>query len=154
MIRKAIIMLCMGTTLAGCATSGTRVLPSYTLENGARLQDVVTTAGDPNGAAPTVVAVTTYDITTPGVVAMVARDQATGKALGPAIATAVAGGVALGVPLIAAAAIRDADKTLVQSTSYNTSGNVAYGGGDAGDIDAATQATLDCARAADCDVSN
>ena len=140
--------------LAACATSETQVLPAYTLENGAMLQDVVTIGGDRQGGAPSLTAVTTYDIGTPGVAKVISREHAAGAAIGPQIAKGLSLGVPIAVGAVGAAAASDGDDTRVTNTSYQTSGNVAYDGGNAGDIDAATQVVGSCQGSDSCNVSN
>ncbi len=135
---------------AACTTPHTTVLPAYTLENGAVLQDVVTVGGDPDGGAPSLTTVTTYDLSEPGAVAVVSREHAAGAAIGPQVAK----GLSLGVPIAVGAIAAGDDETRITNTSYQTSGNVAYDGGDAGDIDAVTQVIGSCAGGASCDTSN
>lgn len=141
------------TMSAGCATTGTRVLAPYQLANGAQLQDVVTIAGDPGGGAASITAVSTYDVSRPGQAVLVARDHAAERAIGALVAGGFAAGIPIAAGVVGAAAIRGADRKLIQSTSYSTSGNISYGG-DAGDIDAANQAIGDCRERDSCTISN
>ncbi len=144
-----------GTALLsiGCATPANHVLSPYTLVNGAVLQDVVTIAGDPQGGAPSVTVVSTYDVTQADEVELVSREHGVGPPLGPAIARGLSLGVPIAIGAIGAAAARNQDETFIQETNYSTQGNISYGG-DAGDIDAANQAIWECAAGGDCGVSN
>ena len=151
--RRTLGTLALLGLLGACATPGTRVLPAYTLDNGAVLQDVVTIGGDPGGGAPSLTVVTTYDLSVPGTANVVSREHAAGAAIGPQVAK----GLSLGLPIaggaIGAAALADGDDTRVTNASYATSGNTATGG-DAGDIDAVTQVIGRCRGAEGCDASN
>lgn len=145
------VSLAVSALLASCTSPETKVLPAYTLANGAVLQDVVTIGGDPDGGAPSLTVVTTYDLGTPGAATLVAREHAAGKAIGPEIAGALGLGVPIAIGAIGAAVASDGDR--VTSTSYQTSGNVSYGG-DAGDIDAVTQNIDTCSGTQSCTPSN
>jgi hypothetical protein len=140
--------------LAGCADSGTQVLPPYELANGRVLQDVVTVAADRSAGAPVITALTTYDVHAGGEARVVSHASASAPGTGQLIAAGL-GQVGTGVTaaVIADAILDDDDDdgggTMVSSV-YNTSGNTADGG-DAGDIDAVT---VVCPGDPRCSVSN
>ena len=129
------------------------MLPAYTLENGAVLQDVVSIGGDGSGGAPSLTVVTTYDLSRPGTATVVAREHAAGAAIGPQVAKGLSLGLPIAAGAVGAAALADGDDTRITNASYATAGNSATGG-DAGDIDAVTQVIGSCDGADGCDVSN
>ena len=137
-------ILAVGSLVAtvGCAQSQTTVLPSYQLDNGRRLQDVVSVAADPSGGAPSVTALTTYDISG-HTTHVVARNAGSSPGVGVAVASglgAAAGGALAGVATAAILHELDDNGTTVNA-SYATAGNTATNG-DAGDIDAVTAGNL------------
>ena len=129
------------------------MLPAYTLENGAVLQDVVSIGGDGSGGAPSLTVVTTYDLSRPGTATVVAREHAAGAAIGPQVAKGLSLGLPIAAGAVGAAALADGDDTRITNASYATAGNSATGG-DAGDSDAVTQVIGSCDGADGCDVSN
>ena len=153
-IARPLIPAALAALLVACATPGTTVLPAYTLDNGAVLQDVVTIGGDPGGGAPSLTVVTTYDLSVPGTATVVSREHAAGAAIGPQVAKGLSLGLPIAAGAVGAAALADGDDTRVTNTSYATAGNTATDGGDAGDIDAVTQVIGSCDGADGCDASN
>jgi hypothetical protein len=129
-------------TLSACAAPGTQVLPPYQLANGQTMQDVVTVAADPSGGAPVITALTTYDVGRRGTTRVIARESASAPGPGQLIAAGAGQAVIAGATVLAVDAITDGDGTEVTGGSgttvnatFNTSGNSATDGGDAGDID-------------------
>lgn|GEM_PF-5077536 len=95
---RSIGLVMVAAALAACATSGTQVLPTYTLADGTQLQDVVTIAADKTGSAPVVTHTKTFKLgrNGPEIVA-----QASGSApgmtsvvIGAAVGGAVGGATA------------------------------------------------------------
>ena len=122
--------------LTACAQSGSTIGDPYQLANGRVMQDVVTVAADPSGGAPVVTAVTTYDVSETGRTTVIGRNSGSG----PGLAQSITGAAVTAAGIVGAAAVA-AEASGCRSTvnaSYNPRGNVATGGGDAGDIDAVT----------------
>lgn len=130
---QSVSLLFASLAVAGCATtSKTEVLPSYTLDNGQRLQDVVTVASEEEGAAPVITVVKTFDVSHSDTV-LVSHDSASQPGMGVVVAGALAGSVPTAAAIVGAAAIEDddGDSTSIRlknrnqnsSTNNNTNAN-------------------------------
>jgi hypothetical protein len=111
-----------GVTVAGCTTSRTHLLPSYVLDNGQRLQDVVTVAGDSTGDAPSLTVVKTYDVSSAGQTVLVSHDTASAPSVGTVIAGGIAGAIPHAAAAVGIAAIHNKRRPVV---SANITTNVA-----------------------------
>jgi hypothetical protein len=119
---KALTLAVAGVTVAGCTTSRTHLLPSYVLDNGQRLQDVVTVAGDSTGDAPSLTVVKTYDVSSAGQTVLVSHDTASAPSVGTVIAGGIAGAIPHAAAAVGIAAIHNKRRPVV---SANITTNVA-----------------------------
>jgi hypothetical protein len=121
---KTLTLAVMGVAVAvaGCTTSRTHLLPSYVLDNGQRLQDVVTVAGDSTGDAPSLTVVKTYDVSSAGQTVLVSHDTASAPSVGTVIAGGVAGAIPHAAAAVGIAAIHNKRRPVV---SANITTNVA-----------------------------